>query len=123
MPEHRPVPYKFLPRMGVAFGDLIPPDKIIDALKVLHRQEGSSLLPTVAEYPTARPPSGPGLSSTIQIGGWMENRDAIVQAGGGAMLELEDTEKRAQMIRFGARLQPLSDELSRIWAGKCQVIG
>lgn len=99
MPEHRPVPYKFLPRMGVplgvAFGDPIPPEKIIDALKVLHRQEGSCLLPTVAEYPTARPSSGPGPSSTIHIGGWMEN--AIVEAGRGAMLELEDTERLAQM--------------------------
>jgi len=95
MPEHRPVPYKFLPKMGVqlgvAFGDPIPPDKIIDALKVLHSQKGSSLSPAIAEYSTARPSSGPGLSSTIQIGGWMEN------AIGDAVLELGDAERRVQM--------------------------
>ncbi|KIJ70447.1 hypothetical protein HYDPIDRAFT_77501 [Hydnomerulius pinastri MD-312] len=46
MPEHRPFPYKYFPKMGiklgVAFGDPIPSEKLTAALSVLRRDRGSS---------------------------------------------------------------------------------
>lgn len=100
MPEHRPFPYKHLPKMGirlgVTFGDPIPPDKIIVALKDLRGLKHSSP-PGVVENSTRHdgPPSRSGLGSTSHVRGWME--DAFIRAGGDPIEGREGTGRCAQM--------------------------
>ncbi|KAF8558976.1 acyltransferase-domain-containing protein [Imleria badia] len=110
MPEYRPFPYKYLPKMGiqlgVTFGDPIPPEEIVVALNAaLRRQKRSSSPPGVADN-SIRPPTRSG---------WME--DAIVQAG----VEREGAEQLAQMDKIRSEvtaiIQRAVEELGRKVSG------
>lgn len=66
-------------RLGVAFGDPIPPDKIMDALNAPHRPEqalGIAENSTQHNWPSGRP----GLNSALPLRGWMGG--ATIQVGG-----------------------------------------
>lgn len=109
MPEHRPFPYKYLPKLGiqlgVTFGDPIPTDKIIVALNALRRLKRSSSPPdVVVENPIrhSEPPSRSGPSSALHVRGWMEG--AIIQAGGDPIEEREGAERCAQMAEIRSEL-------------------
>ena len=102
MPEHRRFPYKYLPKvgiqLGVTFGDPIPPDEIAIALDAaLRRQKRASSPAGIVGNPTRRsePPTRPGLCDAPCASGWMA--DAIVQAGGDALVEREVAEQLVQM--------------------------
>jgi len=96
MPEHRPFPYKYLPKMGiqlgVTFGHPIPPDKTLNAL---HKLKRSSSPPGVVK--NSLRDSGPPSRSTLHVRGWMEG--AIVQAGGD-LPEREGAGRCAQMDKI-----------------------
>lgn len=101
MPEHRPFPYKYLPKMGiqlsVTFGDPIPPDKIIVALNAMRRLKPSYSPPGLVENSTRHngPPSRSGFSSALHVGGWI--KDTIIQTGGDPIEVYEGAGRCAQM--------------------------
>ncbi|KAH7931351.1 hypothetical protein BV22DRAFT_11832 [Leucogyrophana mollusca] len=88
MPEHRPFPNKYFPRMGVklgvAFGDPIPAEDIITALNVLRqsRNPSHSNRPPIPGQDTIiqEPSHGAGLGDEHHLGGWVG--DAAARAGG-----------------------------------------
>ncbi|KAF8138153.1 acyltransferase-domain-containing protein [Boletus edulis] len=99
MPERRSFPYKCFPklgvRLGVTFGDPIPPEKIMDALNALRRLKRPTSPPGALENSMrhSEPSIRSGLYGTSCVGGWMER--AIVRVGGEDLLE--GPERRAQM--------------------------
>lgn len=125
MPEHRPFPYKYLPKMGVqlgvTFGDPIPPNKIMDALNALRGLKYTSSLPGIAEnfIRHSGPQGRSGLGSALPVRGWMEG--AIVQAGGELVVEPEGSERRAQMDEIRSEvtavIQRAVEELGRKVSG------
>ena len=90
MPEHRPFPRKYFPKMGVrlgvTFGDPIRPHKITDVLDALRGLDLTHSLPDIAEKFDA-PSDRSELNSGLPIDGWM--RDAIVRACGESVVERE----------------------------------
>ncbi|KAF9224305.1 hypothetical protein BS17DRAFT_779613 [Gyrodon lividus] len=101
MPEHRPFPYKYFPKMGinlgVTFGDPIPPERIMAALCVLQRRRGSSLPVEIAKNGTrnCEPLSRPGLGDDLRLGGWVG--DAAAGAREDLVVEPQAAARRRQM--------------------------
>lgn len=119
MPEHRPFPYKYLPKMGVqlgvTFGDPIPPDKITAALNALRRPKCTSLFPDVIDNPIRH--SWPlNRSELLHVRGWLEG--AHVQAGGSPLVEREGAGPRAQVrSEVTAIIQRAVEDLGRTVSG------
>ncbi|KAI9574989.1 acyltransferase-domain-containing protein [Boletus coccyginus] len=115
MPEHRPFPYKYLPKMGVqlgvTFGDPIPPDKIMVALNALRRPKCTSLFPDVIDTLNRS-----GLCNALHVRGWLEG--AHVQAGGSPLVEREGAGPRAQIrSEVTAIIQRAVEDLGRTVSG------
>ena len=100
MPEYRPFPYKFLPKigtqLGVTFGDPIPPEKFTVPLNTLRRSKHSfprGVVKKSVRGTETQPKSG--LRSEPHVRGWMDG--TIVQTGGETLLDHEGAERRALM--------------------------
>jgi len=122
MPEHRPFPYKYFPKMGVqlgvTFGDPIPPDKIMVALNVLRGLKRTSSPPDVVDHSIqhSRPLNRSGLCNASHARGWLEG--AIIQAGGGPLVEREGAGPRAQIrSEVTAIIQRAVEDLGRTVSG------
>lgn len=122
MPEHRPFPYKYLPKMGiqlgVTFGDPIPPDRIIDGLNAVRGLHICSFPGAVDNSTRHCVPQGrSGCGNTIR--GWVES--AIVQAGGEFVMEHEGARRGVQMdeirCEVTAIIQRAVEELGRRVSG------
>ncbi|KAG9317176.1 acyltransferase-domain-containing protein [Chiua virens] len=123
MPEHRPFPYKYFPKMGiqlgVTFGDPIPPDRILVALKALHRH--ASLPHGAAENLIGHDGISirSGSNGVLHGKGWMES--AIAKAGGYPVVGRGGTERRTLMnevrSEVTAIVQRAVEELGRKVSG------
>ena len=117
MPEHRPFPYKYFPKMGihlgVTFGHPIPPDKIMVALNALSRPKSPSPPPGVAENSVRHSGSPTG---ALHVRGWVES--AIVRD---PLLEREGAGRCAQMDEIRSEvtaiIQRAVEELGRKVSG------
>lgn len=104
MPDGRTFPYKYFPKMGiklgVAFDDPIPAERITTALGVLRRDRGASPHTNLAgghghDMRRSGPLSRPGLGDELSLGGWVG--DAAAHAGEDLAADFEAAARKRQM--------------------------
>ncbi|KIJ19895.1 hypothetical protein PAXINDRAFT_174464 [Paxillus involutus ATCC 200175] len=121
MPEHRPFPYKFIPKMGielgVTFGDPIPAEKIMAASCILRQGTWSSSHAEIAKDGIRYngPLSRPGVGDDMRLGGWVGDAGGILVAESEAEVRRRQTDEVRSEVT--AIIQRAVEDLGRMVSG------